>query len=232
MSRPSRLAGDVKLASWLAVLLLVIAVIGLVVRMGRIIAPTGAVFGYQLPGVVFNRMTGGRLAGARLECGLCAATSDLQGRFTLTFGPKDVRRCRVTAVGFEPQFVDGASVARLGVWLTPNPVWTVRQIIQWEKERDFPEQYDVLHPDVRRSWTREEYSRLLSLTETRRILAAENGAPINLPRWDYYGDEYYNVVVVPTWLTYEQGGQVHQTFWPAHLVKLDNLWRWFREPDE
>jgi hypothetical protein len=228
---PSRRAGDAMLVAWLAALVLVIVVVGGAARLDRIMSPTSAVFGYELPGVVFNRMTGGRLAGAQLDCGLCAATSDLQGRFTLTFGPGDVRRCRVTAIGFEPQFVDGQSVARLGVWLTPDPVWTVRQIIQWEKERDFGPQYDVLHPDVRRSWTREEYSRVLGLTEDRHILSAENGVPIYLPRWDYYGDEYCDVAMVPTWLTYEQGGQVHHTFWPAHLVKLDNLWRWFRELD-
>jgi hypothetical protein len=225
-------AGAAMLAAWLAALLLVIAVLGVVAQMDRTMAPAGAVFGYELPGVAFNRLTGDRLAGAQLDCGSCTATSDLQGRFTLTFGPNDVRRCRVTAVGFEPQFVNGQSAARLGVWLTPDPAWTVREIVQWEKDRDFGRQYDLLYPDVRRSWTREEFCRVLDLTESRRILAADHGPPIYLPHWDYYGDEYTDVAVIPTWITFEQGGQIHRSFWPAHLVKLDGLWRWFREPDE
>jgi hypothetical protein len=227
-----RPVGAVVLAAWLAALLLVIAVLGLAAQMDRTVAPAGAVFGYELPGVVFNRLTGARLAGAQLDCGVCAATSDLQGRFTLTFGPGDARRCRVTAVGFEPQFANGQSVPRLGVWLTPDPVWTVRQIIQWEEQRDFGRQYDLLHPDVRRSWTREEFCRVLDLTEDRRVLSAEHGSAVYLPKWDYYGDQYDDVAEVPTWITFEQHGQQRRVFWPVHLVKLDNLWHWFREPEE
>ena len=229
---PSRPVGAAMLAAWLAALLLILAVVGVVARMDRTVAPAGAVFGYELPGVVFNRLTGGRLAGARLECGTCAATSDLQGRFTLVFAPGQTRRCRVMAIGFEPQFVDGQSLERLGVWLTPDPVLTVRQIVQWEKEREFGREYDVLHPDVRISWTREEYARLLGLTEDRRVLTAEHGAATFLPRWDYYGEWYYDVAVVPTWLTYERGGQERRALWETHLVQLDGLGRWFREPEQ
>jgi hypothetical protein len=229
---PARPMGAAMLAAWLAALLLVIAVTGIVARLDRMVTPSGAVFSYELPGVVFNRLTGGRLAGAQLECGTCAATSDIQGRFILTFGPGEARRCRVMAVGFESQFVDGQSTPRLGVWLTPDPVLTVRQLVQWEKERDFGQEYEVLHPDVRRSWTREEYARLLGLTEHRRILSAEHGPATYLPKWDYYGEIYHNVALVPTWLTFEESGQEKRALWETHLVKLDGLWRWFREPEQ
>jgi hypothetical protein len=227
LSRPVRSPVSVSL---LAALVLVIVLVLIAARLDRGVPPANAVFAYEVPGAVFNRLTGERLAGARLDCAGATATSDLVGRFTLSLGPGEVQRCGVTATGFESQFVDARSAARLGVWLTPDPIWTVRQVIEWEKDREFGRQYDVLHPDVRRSWTREEYSRLMGLTQNRQILAVEQQAVEYLPSWSNYGDVYYGVALVPTWITYQEGGREERALWQAHLVKVDGVWRWFREP--
>ena len=187
------------------------------------------VFGYDVQGVLYNRLTGERLGDVSLDCGDRGTTSDADGQFRLKSDWREVKRCKVWASGFETQYLEAQSGARLSVSLVPDPTWTVQMIVGWEEARQFGKQYDLLHPDVRRSWTREEFTRVLTLTEGRRIVGAEYAAPVYLDQWDYYGESYENVAVVPTWLILKRNGQQLRHYWEAHLVKVGGIWHWFRE---
>ena len=102
--------------------------------------------------------------------------------------------------------------------------------MDWQRQREFARQYDLLHSDVNRSWTREEFTRLLSLTEHYPIVDFKQAAPHFLRQWNYYGQVYPHVAVVPTWITFDRDGKRVSYYWEAHLVKENGLWRWFREP--
>jgi hypothetical protein len=192
-------------------------------------APFAPVFGYEVRGVTYSGFDGARLAGAHIDCGIAQTSSDAQGRFVVDFGFRRGWLCRFSAPGFEPQEVRVGSGDMLAVRLVPDPVWTVSRIVEWERTGQFESQYDLLHPDVNRSWTREEFVRLLSLTENQPLLESEIGRPYFLERWDHYGEVYHHVAVVPTWLTFEENGEARRYYWEAHLVKHNGLWRWFRE---
>ena len=191
--------------------------------------PFAPVFGYEVRGVTYSGFDGERLRGARIDCGVTETFSDVQGRFVIDFDFRQRQRCRFVAPGFEPRDVWAGSGDVLAVRMAPDPVWTVSKIIEWEKTGQFGGQYELLHPDVSRSWTREEFVRLLSLTETQSPVAFEYAPPYFLEQWDHYGEVYYHVAVVPTWLTFEEKGELQRYYWEAHLVKHDGLWRWFRE---
>lgn len=192
--------------------------------------PGCPVFGYDVSGLVVNRLTGERIAAAELDCGGCRATSDAWGQFTIKFTRQGSQRCRVSARGFEVASVDGHVGRPLGVWLAPDPLATVDLILNWEQRAEYERQYDLLYPDLKRSWTKEEYSRLMRLTQERRILNVEYAAPARLQSWDYFGDVFNNVIVVPTWITFERPGGRVRSYWEAHLIQVDGVWHWFGEP--
>lgn len=191
--------------------------------------PFAPVFGYEVRGVTYSGFDGARLEGARIDCGLAQTSSDAQGRFLVDFGFRRDWRCRFSAPGFETHDVRVDSGDVVAVRMVPDPLWTVSRIVEWEKTGQFGSQYDLLHPDVNRSWTREEFVRLLSLTENQPLIESEYGPPYFLERWDHYGEVYHHVAVVPTWLTFQEKGGLQRYYWEAHLVKHDGLWRWFRE---
>lgn len=192
--------------------------------------PVVAVFGYEVRGVVYNRLTGEKLGGAELNCGDYVAVSDRRGRFALRFPADEHRRCMVTAPGFETQSVDLRAGQQVGLWLVPDPVGTVTEIMAWQKHGEFERQYELLHPDVRRSWTREEFVRLMKRTENSRVVDSISGTPKYLDSWDYFGKLFRNVAIVPTWILVESEGRYLLQYWEAHLVKFEGLWNWFREP--
>lgn len=192
-------------------------------------APFSPVFGYEVRGVTYSGFDGERLEGTQIDCGTTRASSDAQGRFVIHFGFRQSQRCRFVSPGFEPQDVWPDSGDVLAVRLVPDPAWTVAKVVDWEKTGRFDGQYDLLHPDVSRSWTREEFVRLLTLTENQSLVHFEYAAPYFLKEWDHYGELYHHVAVVPTWLTFKYKGGLERYYWEAHLVKHDGLWRWFRE---
>ena len=192
--------------------------------------PIGSVFGYDAQGVVYNMLTGDWLANAEVACEGYRTAADSRGRFVIRLRPREYGTCQIGAPGFEDQKVAIRSGQSLDVGLVPDPMWTLGLIVSWEKTGRFGKQYDLLHPDVRRSWTREEFARLLNLTEYRHVIAVEYMAPYHLKKWDYYGEIYHDTVVVPTWITFERDGQRFRQHWEAHLVKANGFWHWFREP--
>jgi hypothetical protein len=192
--------------------------------------PLAPVFGHEAQGVVYNRLTQERLGDVAFACGRFEADSDTKGRFVINFDSQGARRCRVHAQGFEPQDITVRSGDVLRIGLVPDPGRTLAHIVEWQRQRHFAKQYDLLHSDINRSWTREEFTRLLSLTEHEPIVEFRQADPYLLVKWDYYGDVYDRVAVVPTWITYDRAGERVQYYWEAHLVREDGLWRWFREP--
>ena len=205
---------------------------GLLVVMVRWVAwdvPYSPVFPYTARGVIYNKLTGERLGNSKIECGNPVTTSDVRGRFVVDLAGRKSRQCQFSSQGFEPLLIDVLAGQVMNVALVPDPVWTLSCVVAWESQRKFGKQYDLLHTDVRRSWTREEFIRLLSATENP-VVHFEHAPAHYLDRWDNYGDVYHNVAVVPAWITFEQNGQYVQYYWESHWVKQESYWRWFREP--
>ena len=192
--------------------------------------PYAPVFGYEVRGATYNGLTGERIGGTSIDCGNHKSTSDARGYFVIDLDTPESKRCRVTAPGFEPQNIETHPGTSLGVRLAPGPTWTIAQIIEWEEKDQFDKQYDLLHPDVSRSWTRQEFGRLLALTENHPIVSFEQTEPYILRQWDHYGEVYVDVAVVPAWITFDRRGQHVRYYWEAHLVREGGFWRWFREP--
>lgn len=192
--------------------------------------PSAPVFSYEVRGATYNGFTGERLGGSYIDCGNHKSTSDTRGQFVIGLDSPESKRCRVTAPGFEPQNIETHPGKRLVVQLAPGPTWMIAHIIEWRNKGRFDKQYDLLHPDVSRSWTREEFSRLLTLTEYHPIVSFEQAEPHFLRQWDHYGEVYLDVAVVPAWITFDRHGQQVRYYWEAHLVREGGFWRWFREP--
>lgn len=218
------------LAATLAFLLLTGASVILRVRSDNWDLPFAPVFGNHVRGVTYNGLTGERLGDTYIECGSRASTSDDWGRFAIDLGGPKPNRCTVGAPGFEPKNIEAWPGESVVVRLAPDPTGVITQVVQWEKEGRFDKQYELLHPDVSRSWTVEEFARLLRLTEDDSIISFEMAEPYFLKRWNNYGEVYFNVAVVPVQVSFDRDGRIARYDWEAHLVKRDGFWRWFREP--
>jgi len=192
--------------------------------------PFARVFGYEVRGVTYNRLTGERLGDSYIDCGNHKSTSDVRGHFVIDLDSPESKRCTVTAPGFDPQNIETHPGNSLVVRLAPGPTWMIAQIVEWGEKGRFDKQYDLLHPDVSRSWTREEFSRLLTLTENHPIISFEQAEPHFLKQWNNYGELYVDVAVVPAWITFDRYGQHVRYYWEAHWVQEGDFWRWFREP--
>ena len=192
--------------------------------------PFAPVFGYEVWGVTYNGLTGERLGDTYIDCGNHKSTGDARGHFVIGLDSPESKQCRVTAPGFDPQNIETHPGKSLVVRLAPGPTWMIAHIVEWGKKGRFDKQYDLLHPDVSRSWTREEFSRLLTLTENHHIISFEQAEPHFLKQWNNYGEVYVDVAVVPVRITFDRGGQLVRYYWEAHLVKTGGFWRWFREP--
>lgn len=220
---------SLSIAVTLLFLLLVGGLLFVIVRWVGWNVPYSPVFPYTAHGVIYNKLTGERLDNSQIECGNPVTTSDVRGRFVVDLAGRKSRQCQFYSQGFEPLLIDVVAGQVMNVPLVPDPVWTLSAVIAWEKQRKFGKQYDLLHTDVRRSWSREEFIRLLSMTESP-IVDFEHAPVFYLDHWDNHGDIYFNVAVVPVWITFAQGDQHVQYYWESHWVKQDGYWRWFREP--
>ncbi len=181
-------------------------------------------------GQVRNAVTGQPLAGAKVRMGDTVLLADEKGRFSIYVPARE--SITVSAEGFEEQ------ESHLGlnpfpiVKLPPDPLTTFELIRSWEEAGQYGKQFDLLHPDSQRSFTRKEFIRIMEMSTNYEIVRVTYDKVISLPSWDYYGEVYTDVVEVPMWVTIVIDGQERTYHWRGHLVKFDGIWRWFRELPE
>lgn len=202
------------------------AVLQMVQEQLRPPTPTLAVTVTQ--GQVRDAITKLPVGGAQLHAQTVTALSDVEGAFSIPSLSEDV--IRVTASGYEDAHIQPRPGFPLVVDLVPDAATTFDIIYSYEKRHEFGRQYDLLHPDVRMLFSREEFIRYMEQNRPYDIIDFSVGA-VGMPvAGTVLGKIHIKVVQVPVQATVRVEGQLTQRAWLGYAAKTAGLWRWFRGP--
>jgi len=179
-------------------------------------------------GQVRDAITKLPIAGARLQLGTATVLSDVEGTFTVSaIGEGTIT---VTAPGYETAEAAPRPGFPLVVDLVPDALTTLTLICDHERRHEFGRQYDLLHPDVQASFTREEFVRNMEWHLPYDLVDYSIGPVEILSSATILGKAYEQVAQMTVEATVRRGDDVQRETWLAYAVKAEGFWRGFRGP--
>ena len=186
--------------------------------------PTAAVTVTQ--GQIRDAITRLPVAGAQLKAGTVSALSDVDGAFSIpSLGSAAIE---IMAPGYEKTQIQPRPGYPLVVDLVPGAAATLSIVYGFEKQHEFGREYDLLHPDVRALFSRDDFVRYMELYRPYDIVSYSVGSAVVQVSGTILNRAYDGIAQVAVQATVRVGQETTHRAWFGYAAKADGLWRWFR----